>query len=290
MCSISSPLAVSRDLSMPNTSPTSLKSFHPNGLPSSPRKLDAQVVNIPPKKPSSLSSPSVRKVSSQEIIGRHEANGTMPRPFAPLPVSDESDPSSPSDVPASSSGSKRHSKATARISRSSLISNRRRSTLYLSTSASDGELNANPSQSNLSVVSQTSSVQPPLPTQPQPNVLKVRSIFTPLLPDELVLRPNEKLTLIKRCADGWCIVGRKSPFYVPSSPVRTEFGQRNHNNMGSAAEIEIGAVPACVFESGRNVPGERPAREESLRVVVTMGNEDGDQKDRKNVVSWSNVY
>lgn len=257
-------------------------------------------VNIPPKKPSSLATPSVRRVLSQEIIGRHEANGTMPRPFAPLPVpvSDEPDPSSPLDAAVSSSSSStRHNKATARISRSSLISNRRRSTLYLSTSASDGELNVDlGSQSNLSFVSQPSSAQPPLPTQPQPNVLKVRSIFTPLLPDELVLRPNEKLTLIKRCADGWCIVGRKSPFYVPSSPVRTEFGQRNlPNNTGSAAEVEIGAVPACVFESGRNVPGERPAREESLRVVVTMGdeyddNEEVNKENRNNVVSWSNVY
>ncbi|GJJ09005.1 hypothetical protein Clacol_003226 [Clathrus columnatus] len=264
-----------------------------NGLPSSPRKSRLNVT-IP-----NHQTPSIRRLSSQEILAHHTANGTMTRPFAPLPPT-TSDP----DVTAAGSPYIHQNLTTAQISRSSIITNRRRSSLYLSTSAGEGDPNIDdPNLSSISIVSEASSArvqqQQRQQQRPQPNVLKVRTIFTPLLPDELVLRPNEKLTLIKNCSDGWCIVGRKSPFYVPS-PVRKEFGQRNTERPD---EIEIGAVPAWVFENNdngngkENVPGERPLRSESLSVVITMGDDDevGQRekekgKERKDVISWSNVY
>ncbi|KAG8794226.1 hypothetical protein FRC12_000078 [Ceratobasidium sp. 428] len=96
---------------------------------------------------------------------------------------------------------------------------------------------------------------------------KVQTVFPPLLPDELVLRVGEKVTLLQTFDDEWCVVGRD------------RFG-----------EVEIGAVPAFVFtkaKSGETFP--RPMRNTSLGVKVEMSSEPtAVWSSREEVISWSN--
>ncbi|KAG8908138.1 hypothetical protein FRB99_000166 [Tulasnella sp. 403] len=101
--------------------------------------------------------------------------------------------------------------------------------------------------------------------------------FSPLLPDELVLKANETVTVIETFDDGWCIVARV--------------------NLGV---IEVGAVPEYVFglEDGENETfgTMRPMRSSSLGVkvdlrVLNTGEEPGADADatyRDSLVSWSN--
>ncbi|EJF64561.1 hypothetical protein DICSQDRAFT_99749 [Dichomitus squalens LYAD-421 SS1] len=97
---------------------------------------------------------------------------------------------------------------------------------------------------------------------------KVRQIFDPVLPDELVISLGETLTLVQSFDDGWCIAGRDSIF--------------------KPGEVELGAVPGwCFVKPVKGLRAERPMRVSSLGVTVdldaapTMG-------PRDNVMSWSN--
>lgn len=118
-------------------------------------------------------------------------------------------------------------------------------------------------------------------------MLKVRHIFTPLLPDELVLRPNENVTLIRTFEDGWCVVGRKSPYHTSALAKSSgrAFGQG-----ASPDEVEIGAVPLWVFERRTNgsVKAERPMRTDSLGITLFDQDITVSGENRDNVMSWSN--
>jgi len=96
---------------------------------------------------------------------------------------------------------------------------------------------------------------------------KIRQLFTPVLPDELVLSLGEKVTLVKAFDDGWCIVGRDS-FIKPG-------------------EVEMGAVPAwCFVKPVKGLKASRPMRTSSLGVTVEL---DGPGfSSREEVISWSN--
>ncbi|KAF8589366.1 hypothetical protein K439DRAFT_402255 [Ramaria rubella] len=113
---------------------------------------------------------------------------------------------------------------------------------------------------------------------------KVRRVFAPLLPDELVLRPGEKLSLIQSYNDGWCTVGRKSPFHAPALSKANGYG---FGQGYTADEIEVGVVPAWVFETAPRGCAEpaRPIREESLGIKLVGAGEGGV---REEVISWSN--
>ncbi|KIO21707.1 hypothetical protein M407DRAFT_123896 [Tulasnella calospora MUT 4182] len=102
--------------------------------------------------------------------------------------------------------------------------------------------------------------------------------FQPLLPDELVLRPNETMTVVQTYDDGWCIVARM--------------------NLGM---LEVGAVPEWVFglkEGEDETFGTmRPMRSTSLGVTVdlrviesdsSLGRHFAAATPRDSLVSWSN--
>ncbi|QRV89353.1 hypothetical protein RhiJN_17371 [Ceratobasidium sp. AG-Ba] len=98
-------------------------------------------------------------------------------------------------------------------------------------------------------------------------VRKVQTVFPPLLPDELVLRIGEKVTLLQTFDDEWCVVGRD------------RFG-----------EVEVGAVPAFVFTKAKSGEAfDRPMRSTSLGVQVEMSSAPGAVwSSREEVISWSN--
>lgn len=106
----------------------------------------------------------------------------------------------------------------------------------------------------------------------------VHSSFQPLLPDELVLRSSEVLTVVQTYDDGWCIVARM--------------------NLGM---LEVGAVPEWVFglKDGEDETfgTMRPMRSTSLGVTVDLRVIESDNSparhfaaatSRDSLVSWSN--
>jgi len=97
---------------------------------------------------------------------------------------------------------------------------------------------------------------------------KVRQLFSPVLPDELVLSLGEKVTVVRSFDDGWCIVGRDS--------------------VVTPGEIEMGAVPAWSFvKPVKGLKASRPMRTTSLGVTVEIDGGPGFSS-REECISWSN--
>jgi hypothetical protein len=97
---------------------------------------------------------------------------------------------------------------------------------------------------------------------------KVRQLFSPVLPDELVLSLGDKVTVVQSFDDGWCIVGRDS-FIKPG-------------------EVEMGAVPAwCFVKPVKGLKASRPMRTTSLGVTVQLDAGPAFSS-RDEVISWSN--
>ncbi|KAH9945339.1 uncharacterized protein BXZ73DRAFT_38366 [Epithele typhae] len=99
---------------------------------------------------------------------------------------------------------------------------------------------------------------------------KVRQVFDPVLPDELVLSLGDTLTVVQQYDDGWCIVGRDSTF--------------------NPGEAELGAIPAwCFLKPVKGLRAERPMRVSSLGVTINLDQGGGPSfGPRDNVMSWSN--
>ncbi|KAI9439800.1 hypothetical protein H4582DRAFT_1549366 [Lactarius indigo] len=97
---------------------------------------------------------------------------------------------------------------------------------------------------------------------------KVRQLFSPVLPDELVLSLSEKVTVVQSFDDGWCIVGRDS--------------------LVKPGEVEMGAVPAwCFVKPVKGLKASRPMRTTSLGVTVQLDAGPGFSS-RDELISWSN--
>ncbi|KAI0267723.1 hypothetical protein BC834DRAFT_923465 [Gloeopeniophorella convolvens] len=97
---------------------------------------------------------------------------------------------------------------------------------------------------------------------------KVRQLFAPVLPDEMVLSLGEKVTVVQSFDDGWCIVGRDS--------------------MLKPGDVEMGAVPAwCFIKPVKGLKASRPMRTTSLGVSVQMDGGPGFSS-RDELISWSN--
>lgn len=97
---------------------------------------------------------------------------------------------------------------------------------------------------------------------------KVRQLFSPVLPDELVLSLGEKVMVINSFDDGWCIVGRDS--------------------LLKAGEVEMGAVPSwCFVKPVKGLKASRPMRTTSLGVTVEIESGPGFSS-RDELISWSN--
>jgi hypothetical protein len=97
---------------------------------------------------------------------------------------------------------------------------------------------------------------------------KVRQLFSPVLPDELVLSLGERVTVLKMFDDGWCVVGRDS--------------------LVKSGDVEMGAVPAwCFVKPVKGLKASRPMRTTSLGVTVQIESGPG-YSSREEVISWSN--
>ncbi|KAH9923256.1 uncharacterized protein B0H18DRAFT_955946 [Fomitopsis serialis] len=181
--------------------------------------------------------------SKEEIVDYYAAEGKLPRPFAPFTRdgSLSSGPPSP--------------KESSRSSRSSML--RPTSTAsFLSVASAYSSRSSAKRQSTASAMSSFD----------EGNKRKVRQLFHPTLPDELVLNLGERVTIVNTFDDGWCIVGRDSVF--------------------APGDVDLGAVPAWVFVKPiKGLRAERPIRTTSLGVTVTL---DMPGAARQDVVSWSN--
>jgi len=124
----------------------------------------------------------------------------------------------------------------------------------------------------------------PTPTDENQRTIVITS-FSPLLPDELVLKPGtqERVTVVQTYDDGWCIIAR--------------------TNMGM---LEVGAVPEWVFGvkqgEDESMGTMRPMRSTSLGVTVdlkvadTVGEQTPErhwalamtEDSRASIISWSN--
>ena len=179
----------------------------------------------------------------EEILEHYSSQGNLPRPFALFQPRQSADFAHDSDLPLSSSRP---------VSGASWIP----PSLSLGGSRDSRRMSAMSTAS--SVLSGASGA-----TQ-----RKVRQLFDPVLPDELVVSLGETLTIVQSFDDGWCIVGRDSMF--------------------KPGEVELGAVPAwCFVKPVKGLRAERPMRVSSLGVTVDLGAAPS-VGPRDNVMSWSN--
>ncbi|RDX57478.1 hypothetical protein OH76DRAFT_1493231 [Lentinus brumalis] len=184
--------------------------------------------------------------SRDEILQHYTAEGKLPRPFAPFaPPSPISPGLAPDGMDMLPSG--RPSSTASWFAPIFPLAGSRSSRRF----------------SNMSAMSGTSSIGSSGASQK-----KIRQIFDPVLPDELVISLGETLRLVQQHDDGWCIVGRDSVF--------------------KPGEVEMGAIPAwCFLKPVKGLRAERPMRVSSLGVTVNLDAAPGiDHRD--NVMSWSN--
>ena len=183
--------------------------------------------------------------TTDEIMRYHMASGTMTRPFS-VAASTLAPPSSPK-FPAS----RPISIVSFQSAAGGNLSPRRASFFSFANRRS-------------SVASSVSNVSSMFGVEGR----KIRQLFSPVLPDELVLSLGEKVTLVKAFDDGWCIVGRDS-FLKPG-------------------EVEMGAVPSwCFVKPVKGLKASRPMRTSSLGVTVEIDAGPG-YSSREEVISWSN--
>ncbi|KAI9057229.1 hypothetical protein FKP32DRAFT_1367030 [Trametes sanguinea] len=179
--------------------------------------------------------------SRDEIIEHYAAEGKLPRPFAPYAPKRSMD-TEDAVAEAMKRDSGRPSSTASWLSPGLLAGSR---------------------NSRMSVMSTSSSLASSNATQK-----KVRQIFDPVLPDELVVALGESLTVVQNYDDGWCIVGRDS--------------------MLKPGEVELGAVPAwCFLKPVKGLRAERPMRVSSLGVTINLDAAPSFEP-RDNVMSWSN--
>lgn len=184
--------------------------------------------------------------TNDEIMRYHMASGTMTRPFSSA-ASTLVHPTSPKDPT-----SRPVSIVSFQSAAGGGLSPRRASFF------SFGNPRASVASSMLSNVSSMFGVEG----------RKVRQLFSPVLPDELVISLGEKVTLVKAFDDGWCIVGRDS--------------------LIKAGEVEMGAVPVwCFVKPVKGLKASRPVRTTSLGVTVQIDAGPGFSS-REEVISWSN--
>ncbi|KAJ6619672.1 hypothetical protein B0H10DRAFT_2024348 [Mycena sp. CBHHK59/15] len=186
-----------------------------------------------------------RGATNEDILDFHRQSGTYPKPFTFALT-----------APASS-GSPSPRSSWVRYSGASSVNNR------------------------FSVISSSSSVDS-TPTAGTPR--KVRQLFSPVLPDELLLTSlGEQLTVVQAFDDGWVVVGRANSMFA--STARSLF--KSSSGASAESDVELGVVPAwCFLKPVKGLRAERPIRSTSLGITVQM---DGPAfSSRDEILSWSN--
>ncbi|RDB25827.1 hypothetical protein Hypma_006477 [Hypsizygus marmoreus] len=135
------------------------------------------------------------------------------------------------------------------------------------------------SVSRFSVISSNSSIDSNPTTG---TARKVRQLFEPVLPDELLLaRAGEQVTLVQSFDDGWCLVGREGSTFIASA--KSLFKQ----NVPQESDVELGVVPAwCFLKPVQGLRAERPIRSTSLGITVELSRPGFSS--REECISWSN--
>ncbi|KAF9565240.1 hypothetical protein CPC08DRAFT_720594 [Agrocybe pediades] len=133
------------------------------------------------------------------------------------------------------------------------------------------------SQHRFSVMSSTSSFDA---STTSGTSRKVRQLFEPVLPDELLTSLGEHLTVVQSFDDGWCVVGRENSSFVQTAKSLFKSTPAPETN------VELGVVPAwCFLKPVKGLRAERPVRSTSLGVTVNLEAQTGSRHD---AVSWSN--
>lgn len=208
-------------------------------------QIDSMVI-LPDKV---LTRPNPR--TREEVMEFHRQSGTFPKPFSPKPFSFALSAVSPPTPNSPTQGS------------------------FLSFGSSSNPGSRNSRHSVYSVMSAYSTVDTTGTTR------KVRQIFTPVLPDELLIsRVGEELTLVQSFDDGWCLVGRENSTFACNP--KSLFKKGDVNN-----DVELGVVPAwCFLKPAQGLKTERPVRSSSLGITVQMAGPSFSSRDA--VMSWSN--
>lgn len=212
----------------------------------------------------------------EQIYSFYEEQGNIPRPFAPfsfaLNAGHSSSPPPSTEVKDNRMSTQSFSASAARFP--SLSPTRVDSQYSTRDSIADSFFGHGRSASALSAgtrlsvfstgsAANTESLSTTIGVQQR----TVRQIFTPILPDELLLNIGEQVSILRSFDDGWCVVARP----------------KLHEIQG---EAELGAVPAwCFVKPLKGLRSERPIRSSSLGVTVQVDNE---EKPRNDVISWSN--
>lgn len=187
-------------------------------------------------------------VSRENIIAQHRESGVFPTPFAPKPFAFALGAASP---------------------RNSFLEPDR------SSKSRNSFMSFTSSQNRFSVMSGSSSA-----TTTSGTARKVRQLFDPVLPDELLTKLGEYLTVVQSFDDGWCVVGRENASIVHTAKSLFKSTPEPEGN------VELGMVPAwCFLKPVKGLRAERPMRVSSLGVTVNL---DAPGSSRNDLVSWSN--
>jgi hypothetical protein len=191
-----------------------------------------------------------RGATNQDILDFHRESGTFPKPFT-FALTATSPPLAADGAPRAS---------WVRYSSASSLSNR------------------------FSVISSSSSVDS-TPTAGTPR--KVRQLFSPVLPDELLLTSlGERLTVVQAFDDGWVVVGRANSAFAASAN-KSLF--KSASGASAEADVELGVVPSwCFLKPVKGLRAERPVRSTSLGITVQMDGPGPGFSSRDDILSWSN--
>ena len=190
--------------------------------------------------------------TKDEILKYYMANGTIPRPFSMTASGGGSTLVSPT-TPYSAPG--RPISTVSFLSAATRTPSPRRTSFF----GFGGSRPASVASSTFSAVSSALGGA---------DRRKVRQLFSPVLPDELVISLGEKVTVVKSFDDGWCIVGRDS--------------------LIKPDDVEMGAIPAwCFVKPVKGLKASRPMRTTSLGVTIQIESGPGFSS-RDEVISWSN--
>ena len=112
---------------------------------------------------------------------------------------------------------------------------------------------------------------------------KVRQLYEPVLPDEILINLGEQLTVVQSFDDGWCVVGRENSSFVHTAKSLFKTTPEPENN------VELGVVPAwCFLKPVKGLRAERPVRSSSLGITVNLDAPGFGNSSRNDLASWSN--
>jgi hypothetical protein len=193
-------------------------------------------------------------VSREEVFKYHQNMGTVPRPFS-LSMDSTSSPPGGITIPIRYDASPPPSlpPLTEITGFTPILSSNRQSfQIPASLQITEPEDNKRWSAASSLVLS----------GPPEGDAREIRTLFDPILPDELrIAHFRERLTVIETFDDGWCVVGRDA-------------ANANTSIMPSTSDVddskvELGVIPLwCFLKHEKGEVPERPVRTTSLGITV----------------------